>query len=448
VRSEVEPTGAEHLIRAAGILPFAQTKEVSMATRAHSASASVNQSRTFSLPAEEFRSLPIPGYEGAKIGTCFSRATDLPPGLADFMKVNPRVPRRTLKGVLSGPIPKAIVGTLRESPEEMALKNVGIYLLTEHVDHAREKGGAGVITFTLSDPKRHGIVNGGHTFAAIREAVETADAEEFATLKQAFVRLHFLQGVPDEMVPEIAEGLNRSKQVQDPSLENLRGHFEEIKRVMANQVGHEAIAYHEGADGDVYIAEILALIEMFNFDRYPKGQHPHGLYAHQSKAVREFGEDFESTPSPVRMVIGRLPEILKLADEIRRDAPRLAKDRANFQIGRMKLQNGKKKRVASEESELHFLGEKSKYRLPNGWLYPMLAAFRANVDWDSKKSRFEWLIPTAEILDKCLPDLVNVCINEHRNNNQKPEWVGKRDSAYRQCYLHVELYLAKKGKVC
>ena len=46
-----------------------------------------------------------------------------------------------------------------------------------------------------------------------------------------------------------------------------------------------------------------------------------------------------------------------------------------------------------------------------------------------------------------LPDLVSVCVNEHRNNNQKPEWVGKRDSAYRQCSLHVELYLAKQGKL-
>ena len=418
-----------------------------MTTRAQSASPSAKQVRSFNLPAEEFRSLPIPGYEDAKIGTCFARITDLPPGLSDFMTVNPRVPKRTSKGVLSGPVPKAIIETLRESPEEMAIKNVGIYVLADHVDHAREKGGSGVVTFELIDAKRHGIVNGGHTFAAIREAIETADKEELASLRQAFVRLHLLQGVPNDLVPAIAEGLNRSKQVQDPSLENLRGHFEEIKRVMDGRVGHDAIAYHEGADGDVYIAEVLALIEMFNFDRYPAGQHPHGLYAHQARAVREFGEDFDSNPSPVRLVIERLPEILKLADQIRRDAPPLAKERANFQIGRMKLQNGAKKRVASEETALHFLGETSRYRLPNGWLYPILAAFRANVHWDLKKSQFDWLLPNDQVLEKCLPDLVSVCVNEHRNNNQKPEWVGKRDSAYRQCHLHVELYLAKKGKV-
>lgn len=403
--------------------------------------------RTFEIPAEEFLSLPIPGYPGAKIGTCFARVTDLPAGLGDFMKVNPRVPKRSAKGVLSGSVPKAILDTLRESPEEMALKNVGIYVLAERVEHAPGNGAGGKVTLRLTSDERQGIVNGGHTFATIREAVETADPERLESLNRAFVRLHLLQGVPHDMVAEIAEGLNRSKQVQDPSLENLRGHFDEIKEVMKGEVGEEAIAYHEGAEGDVYIAEILSLIEMFNLERYPQGQHPFGLYAHQSRAVKEFAEDFESRPSPAKLVISRLPEILRLADMIRRDAPVLAKDRANFQIGRMKIGEGKSGRVASNDAELYFLGMTSKYRLPNGWLYPILAAFRANVIWDLKRSRFDWRVDNEEILKSCLQDLVSVCVNEHRNNNQKPEWVGKRDSAYRQCYLHVELHLAKQGKL-
>lgn len=403
--------------------------------------------RVFTLPAEEFRSLPIPGYPGAKMGTCFVNVTDVPSDFDAFMKVNPRVPKRTAKGILSGPVPKAILDTLRESPEEMVLKNAGIYILADSVEHSREKGGAGIVSITLSDDSKQGIVNGGHTFAAICEANDTAEDDQLETLKKAFVRLHLLQGVPHDMVSEIAEGLNRSKQVQDPSLENLRGHFDEIKKAMAGETGESAIAYHEGAEGDVYIAEILALIEMFNFERYKPGEHPHGLYAHQSRAVSEFSIDFEASPSPVKLVITRLPEILRLADQIRKDAPIEARSRASFEIGRMKLGEGRKGRVASADADLHFLGETSKYRLPNGWLYPMLAAFRANVIWDLKKSRFGWRVPNEVVLEKCLPDLVSVCVNEHRNNNQKPEWVGKRDSAYRQCHLHIELYLAKKGKL-
>jgi hypothetical protein len=404
---------------------------------------------SFTLPAEEFRSLPVPGATfPAKLGTCFARVTDLPAQLGDFMAVNPRVPRRTSRNVLSGPVPKAILTTLRESPEDMAFKNAGVYLLVDTVDHSREKGGTGVLRITLSDAKQHGIVNGGHTFAAIREAIEGADEVELKNLQQAYVRLHLLQGVPADMVPEIAEGLNRSKQVQDPSLENLRGHFDDIKAVLDGHVGADSIAYHEGADGDVYIGEVLSFIEIFNLERYPKEEHPYGLYAHQSRAVREFAEDYESTPSPVKLVISRLPEILELTDLIRRDVPPVAKSKVNFEIGRMKIGEGKKGRVAGNGNNLlPFLGEKTRYRLPNGWLFPILSAFRANVIWDLKKGQFEWRVHNAEILRECLADLVSVCVNEHRNNNQKPEWVGKRDSAYRQCQLHVELYLAKKGKL-
>jgi hypothetical protein len=415
--------------------------------QAKQSSTSRERPLIFQVPADEFRSLPIPGYDGAKLGTCFVNVTDLPGELENYMKVNPRVPKRTAKGLLSGPVPKAIIATLRESPEEMALKNIGIYILADGVEHTREKGGAGVLTITLTDQDRHGIVNGGHTFAAIREAIEGADQEEIRAVRQAFVRLHVLQGVPHDMAAEIAEGLNRSKQVQDPSLENLRGHFAEIKQVMEGHQGSDAIAYYEGGTGDVYIAEILAMIEMFNLDRYPKGSHPHGLYAHQARAVHEFAEDFEATPSPARLVITHLPEILELGDKIRREAPPLARSQANFEIGRMKHGEGKKGRVASAEANLHFLGETTKYRLPNGWLYPMLAAFRANVTWDLKTGQFAWRVPNEEILRHCLADLVSVCVNEHRNNNQKPEWVGKRDSAYWQCHLHVELYLAKQGKL-
>lgn len=86
----------------------------------------------------------------------------------------------------------------------------------------------------------------------------------------------------------------------------------------------------------------------------------------------------------------------------------------------MKLGEGKKGRVASADAHLYFLGESSKYRLPNGWLYPILAAFRANAVWDLKKSEFDWRVPNEEILARCLPDLVSVCVNEHVTTTKSP----------------------------
>ena len=68
-------------------------------------------------------------------------------------------------------------------------------------------------SITLADPNRHGIVNGGHTYAAIRDAIEDAEELQLKSLSRAYVRLHVLQGIEDSKVAEIVEGLNRSKRL-------------------------------------------------------------------------------------------------------------------------------------------------------------------------------------------------------------------------------------------
>src|SRR6185295_15071442 len=60
----------------------------------------------FTVPTHEYRSLPIPGLDGTKVGDCFVSVTSLPEELDSFMEVNPRVPNWTQKGVLSGPVVK------------------------------------------------------------------------------------------------------------------------------------------------------------------------------------------------------------------------------------------------------------------------------------------------------------------------------------------------------
>ena len=95
---------------------------------------------SFTVQTDEYRSQPIPGQRGAKLGHCHVRVTDLPERLDDFMKVNPRVPKRTQKGVLSGPVIKGILETLENTPEDMALKNQGIHLLVKKAEFDRKKG--------------------------------------------------------------------------------------------------------------------------------------------------------------------------------------------------------------------------------------------------------------------------------------------------------------------
>src|SRR5882724_3264146 len=92
---------------------------------------------TFTIPTDDYRSLPIAGLGGTKVGDCFVKVTDLPEELDSFMEVNPRVPRRNQKDILTGPVIKGITETLTDKPEDMAIKNQGIYLLVEDAVFAK-----------------------------------------------------------------------------------------------------------------------------------------------------------------------------------------------------------------------------------------------------------------------------------------------------------------------
>ncbi len=413
-------------------------------TRADS-SAPAYKPYTFTVPTQEYRSLPIPGLEGTKLGDCFVEVMSLPDGLDEFMKVNPRVPNRTQAGVLSGPVVRGIKETLTGNPEDMAIKNQGIYLLVEEAEFSRAQGGNGQLRITLCDPNRHGIVNGGHTYAAIRDAIEQADDVERKSLQRAQVRLHILQGLDEAKVAEIAEGLNRSKQVDDPSLANLQGHFDLIRGVMDGRPGAESIAYSQGGPGDIYITEILVMLELFNCERFDRKRHPHYLLSRSKSALGFYQNDLKLRPSPSELLVPKLPEILELSDLIRQETP-LAAKRIGFEFGRMKIG---KHRAGSENHRnipLPFLGAQMAYHVPNGWLYPMLAAFRANADWNLEKRRFDWKVPPRDLVPQVIDDLVRVCVTEHRDNNLPPDKVGKRESTYVQCYDKVQLQLLENAQ--
>ena len=400
---------------------------------------------TFVIATNEYRSLPIPSLDGAKVGDCFVEVMALPDRLDEFMEVNPRVPNRSQKDVLTGPVVKGITQTLTESPDDMAIKNQGIYLLVEDVEFLRSPGGAGKLKITLADPNRHGIVNGGHTYAAIRDAIDNADDVARASLARAHVRLHLLQGIDESKVAEIAEGLNRSKQVDDPSLANLKGHFDRIREVLEGKPGAETIAYHQGGPGETYVTEVLVILELFNCERFDRKRHPHYLLNRSKSALEFYKRDLDERPSPSEVLVPKLPEILVLSDLIKKHTPEAAK-RIGFEFGRMKIGKARAGSQTNRNVPLPFLGERMTHHVPNGWLYPMLAAFRANVDWDLHHRRFEWKVPLTELVPQVIDDLVRVCVIEHRDNNLPPDKVGKRESTYVQCYDKVQLHLLETAR--
>lgn len=396
------------------------------------------------VAVREYRSLPVPGVAGASMGTCFVRVTDLPTELDNYMEINPRVPSRTKKGVLQGPVVKGILETLREEPESMVLKNQGIYVLVESAKYLHNPDKVSSLRLKLTDKGRHGIINGGHTYAAIREALETASEEELKTLERAYVKLHIMQGIEAELVPEIAEGLNRSRQVDDPSLLNLQGDFDIIRKALRGHPAEKAVAYHQGDSGEVYISEVLVYLAMFNTDRFTELRHPGGLYNRQALGLRYFTDDLAESKKSLVARIQRLPQILELVDKVRLHIPAAAR-KAGFKYGMARAGGQHLGGKHSTGMRLPFLDLQSEYRVPNGWVYPIVAAFRANLVWNKDKTAVTWREDLDKMLIDLMPALVSVCVAEHKDSGGRPELVGKKEAAYAACFTKVELYLARKG---
>ncbi len=330
------------------------------------------------LPALAYSPQAIPGAAG-KAGVAYVAAGDLPAELEAFLHVNPRLPKA------SGPVVAGIMETLREHPEQMAIKNRGITILADTVEHTRYG-----LEITLTDPAKHGIVDGGHTYAAIRQVIDSGDS-----VTGAFVKLHIIEGAEASLVPSMAAGLNRSRQVDDPSLANLQGQFAPLKTAL----GGFAIAFHQGDSGSMYISEVLVCLEMFNEHRWTANKHPARLYNRQSLGLRYFAEDMERDRAHTAALIMLLPDILRLSARIK----------------------------AAMQAKVK--------KAPKGWLYPILAAFRANLAVTG------WAMPLEELAPAVLPDLIRLCVAEEKEGT-RPERLGKKESVYEQCYTKVQLHLA------
>ena len=390
------------------------------------------------LPVDEYRSHPIPflnqDTSRPKVGSCYVAVEALPLELRDWLDVNPRAPSlKKGSDELKGPVATAIVQTLMEKPEMMALMNNGITILVEKAEHLKGAGGKGELILTLSDKSQHGVPNGAHTLSAIFQTNEDPDRPDPWNAK---VRLHIFEGLEKEVIPAMAEGLNRSLQVDDKSLENLRGLFDKIKNQMDGRLGHDQIAYFQGDPKPVDVQYVLSLMVALNLTVFPdRKAHPNVYFGQTGKVLDKFSEDQtgSNAPQSFDIMLPKLPEILMLADEIQRRGVKLL-PRLKVKIANAK-NTGRVASVAHKQREAYFAGGQIDGFFPVGWLFPMISAFRANIsktDWDN--GLFKWIKDPMEVLDATIDELCEIIKEEHTSNKEKPAEVGKKPAAYRLCY--------------
>lgn len=377
---------------------------------------------SFRLPTAQFRAIPSPSPIGqSRVGLFYVLAAHVPRELWDWREVNPReINRRSA-------VYKQISQTLTQESARFHERNRGITIVADDVQYDDKRK---EVVLKLSSTKIHGVVDGAHTLDAILEVQKQPPEEGWP----AYVFVKAITGVEIDQIAEIAGGLNTSQQVDLKSLENLREHFSVLQGVLANEPYAEQVAYKMNEDKPVDVREILYYLAVFDGSQYSANKHPVALFGRKEGIVRMFADQAAAKPAAgdsFRTLISKAPEILRLRDTIEKRALELP-------VGRYKA--GKSTRIRSEsnrETQLVFTGDTVNGKIPLGWIMPMLAGFRANVDWNKPKGSFSWIMPLDELVDACIEPMVLAIRDVHEQENSRPEYVGRNSIAWRMSYNAV-----------
>lgn len=385
------------------------------------------------FPVFSFRKQPTPYDESGKQKYyAVVNVKDVPAELNDWRQLNVRDPKEEIR------VPKEIKDSLRDDPVAFYFKNRGILLVTDKVTFDNKTN---VVTLEFTDKNMNGIADGGHTYRVIQNHVTPLSAEERAQIG-AFVSIEFLEGFKtrEEVVPVI-EARNKSTPVQEQSIQELLGSYQKIKDVLRGNPYAERIFYKQyeepvnGIAKDIDVKEILSYLYCFDVGAFGDKVHPIKAYSSRAAVVTHFAD--KKNRDRLEKLIPLLPEILQLRDTIYERMPRIYKDHGG-KFGNLK---GVDKIERGSKEELVFTGQESEYRIPQGFIYPVLASLRNLVACDSKKC--SWKTEPFQFLGEAEDQLVALVGNQALSI-KNPNALGKDSGTWTLCYQYVENMVLKR----
>lgn len=295
---------------------------------------------------------------------------ELPSGIGlDPNARNPNIRKRVYRQV-----EESLLNKDESEPGTFHLKNKGIVMIAATVQQV----GDNEYDVTMQTGV-HGIVDGGHTYALIQK-----NRTDGALPENQYVFVEVRVGIPNEWIRDIASGLNTSVQVQPMSLDHLAGAFEWIKKELKPEPYYQVIAWSENDPGEYDARDIISMLYILNAELFPndKDDHPVAGYEKKSLVLKEFehkGTSFERM-KPI------LKDIVRLHDIIRLEARHLYNKETGGKGGSLIFVDHRKR----GKFVFPFTGAEDDYRLMNGALYPMLAAFRWYVELDPVTLKMCW----------------------------------------------------------
>jgi hypothetical protein len=102
---------------------------------------------------------------------------------------------------------------------------------------------------------------------------------------------------------------------------------------------------------------------------------------------------------------------------------------------------GRRRGVENQPVKLPLTGADAPYELTNGYVFPLLAAFRALVEY-STDGKAKWKIDPFKFFETQGPELVSVLIEQVDNLGGSPQLAGKSRAVYTSLHDRAKLLVA------
>ncbi len=367
---------------------------------------------------------------------------------------------------LRSPVARDIERTLLDQPEDFFLANRGSTIIAEAVNFNDKTGNMELL---INDPENQGLADGATTDAVIakvqtalaREVLERKDASftELLSLdnrskipealRDARIHLEIFVGMDDRArLANLVQGRNTSRQVKGWSMADFKGQFEWIKEIIEAEDSQfrGKVGYEENAGRDISVLNVLALLTLFHpeFDEKDStGAAKAPVVAYVSGGRMDARLSDEELLKGYKSLAPVLLDILKLHDHVALNFG-VVYEKAFGKKSKLSRRQGVKSYLVGEEKyELPLTGAKADYELPNGYVFPILAAMRALL---SKRGtgKVHWRMSPFEFFDKRGKVLVSELMDQVEAAGGVPNEVGKRKLAYTALHASAKVELAEE----
>jgi hypothetical protein len=403
-----------------------------------------------SFPVYSLRNLKTPF--GRKLGyrnhVAVIEVQDLP-DLTQWRRINIRDPK------LTGALPDEIRDSFLSNLDSFVFLNRGIVLAVESLRFEKTAKGksedddSGVLHLMLSDPDCHGLLDGGHTYAIIRQNRETLQEKG----AKQYVKVEIIEGFED--LVKLVDARNSSNQVKDESLMNLAKAFEKIKKVLAKEPYANDIAYKEfetfvdGTPKPIEIREIVSFMMAMDRENFSGSNHPINSYRSKAACLKHFDKNRKA----FEKIYPLLTDILRLWDTIHLRLPDFYNatrgekgDVSGGRFGRLTGVVWLNPVKTKKTQRLLFLGQESHYIIPTGLKYPILAAMRAILEDDGKRYRWGNGIDPIEFFENGLGKRLAAIIGDFALEAQNPSKTGKSLPVWNSCYQAAEIDYLRRAR--